>query len=180
MPMAAEIRVFMTLNELVDYVQPLYEKYSIHCYAERLGDDKKVFTSKIELSDLSRLKGDQGYVNFFFSSSEIDLKASKNLYDDAVYMYAIEGTGGREEGKELELIKLRILAKAPEKNIKSFHTAIQNKLKKDEAFGSGVYSGAKAFYKDIFYLKTDAQKRVLWFDFKRKKEPVTIADNATA
>ncbi|MGO4292132.1 hypothetical protein [Chitinophaga sp. RAB17] len=169
--MGSYINVMMPLSGLIVYLKDLIEKYGIVVYLEKRDAAMKPGHVRLQLSGGEL---NDGYSQFFFSSREIPLDEGTSFYADSVFDYCVEGSGGRETEDDIELIKLRIISKHPDKAIQSFFAAVYRKLKKDEDMGMGVYAGAGSFYKNIFYLKSLVGEKNMWFDFKRKDNPISI------
>lgn len=170
--MASKISVLNTIDNVIEYARPLLDKYEVYLYIE-YRDSGKVWYTLLE-NNVKEIDINESYSCFFLSTKLIDVSHKISFYSDEIYGYTIEGTGGRQDGDNIEQTALRMISKTPEKNIKSFFNALLNMLKKDTDYEKGVYSGAGTFYKDIFYLKSMAQSKIFWFDFKRKDKPIQI------
>lgn len=170
--MASLINVIVPFDVFVDRVKDLMEKYQVHLYLEKR--DAAFQAGYVKL-DVFADQLDMDYSQFFFSAQEVTLNDDTNFYADDVFDYCIEGKGGRQTDTDVELLALRLISKNPMPTIKSFFNAVHNRLKKDKDFDAGIYSGSGvAFYKNILYLKSAAQDKVMWFDFKRKDKPITL------
>lgn len=170
--MASLINIIMPLVELVDNIKDLIEKYGIHVYLERR--DKALQRTHILLQGGGKQEIAAGYSRLFFSAMEVPLNENTSFYADGIFDYCIEVEGGRETDDDIELIKLRVIGKNPDKTIKSFFTAVNNRLKKDGNMGVGVFSGDSSYYKNIFYQQSLVGKKTMWFDFKRKNYPIRV------
>lgn len=170
--MASLINVIVPFDVFVDRVKDLVEKYQVHLYLEKR--DAALRASYVKL-DIFAEQLDTDYSQFFFSAQEVTLNDHTSFYADGVFDHCIEGKGGRQTDTDVELLALRLISKNPTPAIKSFFNAVHNRLKKDVDFGAGIYSGSGvAFYKNILYLKSAANNKTMWFDFKRKDKPITL------
>lgn len=170
------INVIVDAERFLCFVKRLVLKHDVHCYLEyrSLLDRAKKSYVKVDFNseNYSELLNEE-YEHFFFISKEVDITGALSFYGDSLFEYSIEGGGGRKSAHEIELIQLRILAKKPDKAIKSFFNAINNGLKKDENFSQGI--GPSSYYKKIFYLKELADGRFeIWSNLKNKNIPMTI------
>ncbi len=92
------------------------------------------------------------YRGFFFTSLDIkisdgklnpDIKRNKHkdnisFYDDDLFDYFIEGKGVRENNQNIEIIKLRIISKKPDKQIQKFYNSLQSLFKKSAEINKGL------------------------------------------
>ena len=176
--MASLLNVIVPFDVFINRIKDLIEKYQIHLYLEKRNAELQASYVKVDVfaEDL-----DTDYSHFFFSAQEVPLNDDTSFYDDDVFDYCIEGSGGRQTHTDLELLALRLISKNPTPIIKSFFNAVHNRLKKEDDFGAGIYSGSGvAFYKHILYLKSAAREKVMWFDFKRKDKPITLESSKTS
>lgn len=170
--MASKISILNTLTNTVEHIIPLLTKYGIYLYIEYRDAGKASYV--LYNQDETEIRISENYYCFFLSTILVDTSKEVSFYSEELFGHTIEGTGGRENGNDIELTTLRMISKTPEKEIKSFFNAVLNVLKKDTNYEKGVYSGSGTFYKDIFYVKSMVENKVFWFDFKRKDKAIKI------
>jgi hypothetical protein len=163
----------MSLYDFYIYIEEILVKNEAFFYVKRKSNSSfdNVLVTKNNLKSIVTDYQTQ-YSNFFISSEYLDINQQKfSFYDNNLINYLMEGVGGRESQKQVEIIKLRILSKTPEKQIKSTFSLIKNKLNKDFLIGKGLYTPT-TFYKDYFYLKSCIGHKEISFDFFNNKLPI--------
>ncbi|MFD2941987.1 hypothetical protein [Flavobacterium notoginsengisoli] len=176
--MAVYFNIIIPFEKFISELKDIIDKNSVKLYAEYLNDKKGFYYELIDpKSENINFLSEKDYRGFFFSSKVVEVKdgnlvlgksSKKNrisFYDDELFDYCIEGKGGREDQDNLEIIKLRIISKNPDKQIAKFYNALQNILKKLENVEKGLWI-ANYFDDKVFYYKTD--KHML-SDFSKKE-----------
>ena len=171
--MATQINIVSSISSLVQELEKLLKDMQLNFYLEKRDDDKKEY---IKIEDFKNWDNeiDKNYHAFYITSLPFDKEKDKSFFDDLFCIHVIEGLGGRETKNELENISMRIVSKTPDRRIKSFLNALSKQLKNDDGYGMGIGPGSSSFYKNTFYKKDKVKNKTLWFDFKRKVQPITI------
>ena len=173
--MAKYIDIVCSIEYFINYIHDLLSKYGISVYIEKYETNSNLYY--IKLDDWSNLSNhiNSEYEKFYFSSLNIDLDKNQkiNFYQTGIYEYSIEGTGGRDNAEEIEQLRIRLIAKNPDKIINLFFNSIQRKLKKDSNIGKGFWVST-SYYKKRYYSKESINGRTAWLDFKRKNFSIKI------
>ncbi|NQX40399.1 hypothetical protein SAMN05421820_105279 [Pedobacter steynii] len=170
------INVIVDCERFLSLVKRIALKYNVYCYFEyrAVTDRTKRSYLKVDfnLENYSELLN-EAYGHFFFISKEVAITENLSFYDDGLFEFSIEGGGGKKSGHEIEILTLRLLAKNPDKRIKSFFNAINNEFKTSEDFSQGI--GPSNYYKKFFYLKEFADGDFeIWNDLKNKNLSMSI------
>lgn len=176
--MAVYFNIIIPFEKFITELRSTLDKNSIKLYVEKLNKEKGFYYELIDAnSENFTFFSDENYRGFFFSSKEIEIKNGNlilekstkkdrvSFYDDAIFDYCIEGKGGREDDANIEIIKLRIISKNPDSQIKKFYNALQTLFKKMENIDQGLMIG-NYFNAKIFYYKTD---KIMLSDFNKKE-----------
>lgn len=176
--MAVYFNIIIPFEKFISELKDIIDKNAVKLYVEYLNEKRGFYYELIDhKTENITFFTDKDYCGFFFSSKLIELKdgnlvlekSSKkdkiSFYDDALFNYCIEGKGGREDQENLEIIKLRIISKTPDKQITKFYKALQTVLKKLEGVDKSLVIGSHLDNK-VFYYKTD--KNML-SDFSKKE-----------
>ena len=179
--MALYFNIIIPFKRFVDELQVLINKYDIHLYVEKWNADKGFYYELIEYGQDFLFVSDQDYRTFFFSSkfvavhegklssgnknNKIAVPKEKSFYDDNLSDYCIEGEGGREDDSNIEIIRLRIISKNPDKKIEKFYDAFQRLLKKNDELKRGLYLG-NYFDDKVYFCETTKNKLA---DFSNKE-----------
>ena len=118
----------MLLSEFYPYIQHELKKYQIEMAIEYFDSDHKIQMKIATPDNLQEQLSQYDHPNlgFYFLDQAQNISKDK-IYKDEYCIYAIAGEGGRETEDTLEKISLRIISKTPDKNIKSFFSAIKRK-----------------------------------------------------
>ncbi|WP_289661398.1 hypothetical protein [Flavobacterium panacagri] len=183
--MAVYFNIIIPFKKFISELKDVIDKNAVNLYAEYLNEKKGFYYELIDpKSDNITFFSNQDYRGFFFSSKAVEIKdgnlilgkTSKkdriSFYDDALFDYCIEGKGGREDQDSLEIIKLRIISKNPDKQILKFYNSLQNTLKKTEGVNTGLLI-ENYFDSKVFYFKT--HKNML-SDFDKKDVKYSYQD----
>ncbi|MCR4031334.1 MULTISPECIES: hypothetical protein [Flavobacterium] len=175
--MAVYFNIIIPFQKFISELNDVLDKNAVHLYVEYLNDKKGFYYELIDpKSENLTFFTENDYHGFFFSSKAVEInngnlileKSSKkdriSFYDDALFDYCIEGKGGREDQDNLEIIKLRIISKNPDKQIAKFYNSLQNILKKTEGVNNGLMIG-NYFDSKVFYYET-AKNMLSDFDKK--------------
>lgn len=179
--MATYFNVIVPIPTFFSKLKEVMDQYGIRIYIERWNPEKMFYYQQIQLENDKVSSPFKEYRGFFFSSIEVPVHDGKlvpikkqkkgeqqvSFYDDALASYAIEGHGGREDQYDLEAIKLRMISKAPEKQILKFYNALQALFKKDPEIGKGL-NIMKHYDDKIYYYKT-SKNMLIDFALKDKK-----------
>jgi hypothetical protein len=154
--MAYQMNVINAVEVFFEEISPLITEHNIHAYLERKEENSLAITSIADTTNLSAII-DDSYYALYLTTEKFDPEKHENIYDDNFCQYAIEVLGGRSTATELENISLRIISKTPDKKVNAFFNKLGKMLNNSSDYGMG-----------------DAIKnKTLWFDFKRKMEPLT-------
>lgn len=176
--MAVYFNIIIPFQKFVSELKTALDKHSVYLYAKNYNEKKGFYYEEIDPENENpTFFLNKDYKGFFFSSKWIEIKEGHltlgkstkkdeiSFYDDAIFDYCIEGKGGREDDGNIEIIKLRIISKNPDDQIKKFYNSLQSTLKKMENVNQGLMNG-NYFDNKVFYYKTD--KKML-SDFTKKE-----------
>lgn len=157
--MSINFSISIPLEDFFHYSIDLMRKYNITAYIEKLSDeqDKRKYISYKEDDTITFFKhfSDPTYRKFYFSHylfQHIESITNYALfYDEDICSSTIEGSGGCETDKTRELFCLRVLSKQPSKNIQTFYSALQRRLKNIPGLQKNLVMG-KHTYSNYFYL----------------------------
>lgn len=141
--MAVYFNIMIPFKKFISELKEIIDKNSVNLYVEYLNEKRGFYYEIIDhKSEDLTFFSDKEYHGFFFSSKAVQIKdgnlvlgkSSKkdpiSFYDDELFHFCIEGKGGREDQDNLEIIKLRIISKTPDKQIAKFYNALQRFFKK--------------------------------------------------
>lgn len=171
--MASLINIINALEPFFEEISSLLKDNGIHAYLKRREKNDLTITAITATQPLSAVM-DEHYDSLYLTVEKYEPEKYSSFYDDNFFHYAIEVLGGRSTAPELENISLRIISKTPDPRIKSFFNKLDRYLKKSSDYGMGVGPGTSSFHKRVFYKKDAVKNRMLWFDFKRKIQPIIV------
>ncbi len=155
-------------------MQDLITGTGMHCYIETLdGEESTIVKIDQEQDLLPHL--DTSYHTLYITSSVFDEQQQDSFYEDDYCIHVIEVQGGRSTATELENLSLRIISKTPDKTVKAFFKKLVQRLKSDAAYGLGLEPSSSPLYRSAYYSREAIKDKTLWFDFKRKITPLTVA-----
>ena len=176
--MAIYFNTIIPIKIFLEIAEEVMQKYDVKLYVEKNSANEcmmKRYYVKNNISESDFF--DEEYSCFFFSTKDVDLTEKEmilesgkvicnnwfSFYDEM--LFSIEGTGGRENNNDIEMIKLRQIAKEPDKQIKAFYNMLQMRLRKIENI---------RLYKNkslrIYYMETGKR---MW-SYLEKQIPSTI------
>ena len=169
-----QLNIVMSLNELFFYTEDILKKNDAAMFIECKYPNGTRIKVLADNNNINLLAKDYQEKNLYFFITTLNVgvnETSQSFYSKNVCDYIIEGTGGRENELELEMIELRCISKSPAKTIVSVFKDIKNKLNKDVEIGKGIQAST-SLYKDYFYKKSYVGKKKLRIDFYNEKLPL--------
>ena len=178
--MAIYFNIIIPVKTFLDVAKEVMFKYNVKLYIEKAsvnGNKKRRYYvgDNISESDFR----DNDYHQFFFSTKDVNisdkeiiLESGKVIYSNWFSFYdepqfSIEGIGGHEDDNNIECIKLRSIAKEPDKQVKLFYNSLQTKLKNIEDIKCYKLNSLNHH---IYYLDTHKK---MWSNFE-KQVPVIM------
>ncbi|PSK89095.1 hypothetical protein [Taibaiella chishuiensis] len=172
--MASLINILIPVATFYSNIEHLVNGSGMHWYIETLEDEEHTIV-KIENTQHLLQHLDARYHTLYLTSEVFDVALQDSFYDDDYCIHAIEVQGGRTTGTELENLGLRIISKTPDKQVRSFFNKLGRHLKNDAAYGIGLEPSSSPLYRNAYYCRESIKGKKLWFDFKRKITPLTVA-----
>jgi hypothetical protein len=170
--MANYIAVFNNLKNFCKDFMDLIKSHQIFIYSIEYINLNQVLK---QIENIDDIKTDciQDYF-LIFSSKEFNLQQD-SFYSDKNCIHIIEINGGRCFDVDVEQIKMRIVAKKPDVNIKKFFNQLQKLLKEDNTYGLGVEPGNNRIYsKQTYYKKEFVKGKKMWFNYSLQIGPTQI------
>lgn len=173
--MASTIKVFDSLGNVYDTLNPLMTEHGLRLYVERrsaTGGEMVAIADREQLAEATT----GPYHGFYISSVPYVPDEPHGFYGPALEHHVIAGHGGRIRGRELEMLVLRVVSKEPDRAIRSFQDALSKMLRTRADYGSGIESDTGSRYPRIFYNKDTIRNKDLRFELDTSGYALRIAN----
>ena len=151
--------IAIPVDDFFRYSNDIMKKYGVSAYVEVIDNksgNRNVYTYREDRPNVfTEYFFEESYHSFYFSCYPFDDEKSSipfgAFYTPEIAPFTIEGNGGYETESTREQIYLRQIDKRPDKNIKKFYSALQQKLKTLPGIQNGCVMG-KYEYKNRYFL----------------------------
>lgn len=169
-----DLKIIMSVKEFFFYIKDLLIKYDAQMFIENKITNtlRPGYLVNEDNIDFLFEKYQEKNLRFFITTLNLNVaETDLSFYSDEIFPSTIEGTGGRENASEIEIITLRRLAKKPEKAVLSLYNAIRNRLKKDDEI-NGAVEVLNTVYNGYFYKASSVKNKKVKSDFYNDKSPM--------